>query len=444
MSPALLSRARQFTRAPGLQQRCAILPRREITRETTMDFAYSPKVQDLQRRVDAFMQEHVFPQEGRYVAEVEENTRRGARWTPTRVIEELKPKARAAGLWNLFLPDSAYGAGLKNIEYAPLAELMGRVPWASEVFNCNAPDTGNMETLERYGTPAQKKQWLEPLLAGDIRSAFAMTEPAVASSDATNIQTEIRRNGDTYLINGRKWWTSGAGDPRCAIYIVMGKTDPAAPKHAQQSMILVPAATLGVEVLRPLSVFGYDDAPHGHMEVDFTDVRVPAENILLGEGRGFEIAQGRLGPGRIHHCMRCIGLAERALALMCKRLASRVAFGGPVARQTVWQERIAEARCLIDQARLLTLKAAFMMDTVGNKAAKAEIAMIKVVAPNVACTVLDWAIQAHGGGGMCDDFPLAYAYTLARTLRLADGPDEVHRNAIAKIEIAKHVPLPGK
>ncbi len=409
-----------------------------------MDFAYSPKVQDLQRRVDAFMQEHVFPQEGRYVAEVEANTRQGARWTPTRVIEELKPKARAAGLWNLFLPDSAYGAGLKNIEYAPLAELMGRVPWASEVFNCNAPDTGNMETLERYGTPAQKKQWLEPLLAGEIRSAFAMTEPAVASSDATNIQTEIRRHGDTYVINGRKWWTSGAGDPRCAIYIVMGKTDPAAPKHAQQSMILVPAATPGVKVLRSLSVFGYDDAPHGHMEVDFTDVRVPAENILLGEGRGFEIAQGRLGPGRIHHCMRCIGLAERALALMCKRLASRVAFGGPVAKQTVWQERIAEARCLIDQARLLTLKAAFMMDTVGNKAAKAEIAMIKVVAPNVACTVLDWAIQAHGGGGMCDDFPLAYAYTLARTLRLADGPDEVHRNAIAKIEIAKHVPLPGK
>jgi acyl-CoA dehydrogenase len=409
-----------------------------------MDFAYSPKVQDLQKRVDAFMQEHIFPQEGRYAEEVDANTRKGTRWTPTRVIEELKPKARAAGLWNLFLPDSAYGAGLKNIEYAPLAELMGRVPWASEVFNCNAPDTGNMETLERYGTPAQKKQWLEPLLAGEIRSAFAMTEPAVASSDATNIQTEIRRDGDTYVINGRKWWTSGAGDPRCAIYIVMGKTDPAAPKHAQQSMILVPASTPGVKVLRPLNVFGYDDAPHGHMEVDFSDVRVPTENILLGEGRGFEIAQGRLGPGRIHHCMRCIGLAERALGLMCKRLASRVAFGGPVARQTVWQERIAEARCLIDQARLLTLKAAHMMDTVGNKAAKAEIAMIKVVAPNVACTVLDWAIQAHGGGGMCDDFPIAYAYTLARTLRLADGPDEVHRNAIAKIEIAKHVPLPPK
>jgi len=409
-----------------------------------MDFAFSPKVQALQQRVDAFMQEHVFAQERRYADEVEENTRKAARWTPTRVIEELKPKAKDAGLWNLFLPDSAHGAGLKNIEYAPLAELMGRVPWASEVFNCSAPDTGNMETIERYGTPAQKKKWLEPLLAGEIRSAFAMTEPAVASSDATNIQTEIRRDGDHYVINGRKWWTSGAGDPRCAIYIVMGKTDPQAPRHSQQSMILVPAAAPGVKVLRPLNVFGYDDAPHGHMEVDFADVRVPAENILLGEGRGFEIAQGRLGPGRIHHCMRCIGLAERALALMCTRLANRAAFGGPVARQSVWHERIAEARCMIDQARLLTLKAAGMMDTVGNKAAKAEIAMIKVVAPNVACTVLDWAIQAHGGGGMCDDFPVAYAYTLARTLRLADGPDEVHRNAIAKIEIAKHVTLPPR
>lgn len=409
-----------------------------------MDFSYSPKVQDLRQRVDAFMQEHVFPQERRFADEVEQNTRNGARWTPTRVVEELKTKARAAGLWNLFLPDSAYGAGLMNIEYAPLAELMGRVPWASEVFNCSAPDTGNMETIERYGTPAQKKQWLEPLLAGDIRSAFAMTEPAVASSDATNIQTEIRRDGDDYVINGRKWWTSGAGDPRCRIYIVMGKTDPQAPRHSQQSMILVPADTPGLKVLRPLNVFGYDDAPHGHMEVDFVDVRVPASNILLGEGRGFEIAQGRLGPGRIHHCMRCLGLAERALELMCKRLASRVAFGGPVARQSVWHERIAEARCMIDQARLLTLQAAYMMDTVGNKAAKAQIAMIKVVAPNVACTVLDWAIQAHGGGGMCDDFPVAYAYTLARTLRLADGPDEVHRNAIAKIEIAKHVSLPPK
>ncbi len=406
-----------------------------------MNFDFTPKVRDLRARVDAFMQEHVFPNERRFYDEVEANTRAGKRWTPTTIVEELKPKARAAGLWNLFLPESERGAGLTNLEYAPLAELMGRVPWASEVFNCNAPDTGNMETIERYGTPEQKKQWLEPLLRGEIRSAFAMTEPAVASSDATNIQTSMKRDGDRYVINGRKWWTSGAGDPRCKIYIVMGKTNPDAPKHAQQSMILVPADTPGLKVLRPLTVFGYDDAPHGHMEVDFHNVRVPASNILLGEGRGFEIAQGRLGPGRIHHCMRCIGLAERALALMCTRLASRVAFGAPVARQTVWQERIAEARCMIDQARLLTLKAAYMMDTVGNKAAKAEIAMIKVVAPNVACTVADWAIQAHGGGGMCDDFPVAYAYTLARTLRLADGPDEVHRNAIAKMEIARHAPL---
>jgi len=409
-----------------------------------MHFEYSPKVKELRGRVDAFMQQHVFPNERRFYDEVEENTRTGARWTPTKIVEELKAKARAEGLWNLFLPESTHGAGLTNLEYAPLSELMGRVPWASEVFNCSAPDTGNMETIERYGNAEQKRQWLAPLLAGEIRSAFAMTEPAVASSDATNIQTSIVRSGGDYVINGRKWWTSGAGDPRCKIYIVMGKTDPNAARHAQQSMILVPADTPGVKVLRPLNVFGYDDAPHGHMEVDFVDVRVPASSILLGEGRGFEIAQGRLGPGRIHHCMRSIGVAERGLELMCKRLASRVAFGGPVAKQGVWQERIAEARCMIDQARLLTLKAAYMMDTVGNKAARAEIAMIKVVAPNVACTVLDWAIQAHGGGGMCDDFPLAYAYTLVRTLRLADGPDEVHRNAIAKIEIAKHVALPPK
>ena len=407
-----------------------------------MDFEYSAKVRELQARVDGFMQEHVFPNERRFADEVEENTRCGARWTPTRIVEDLKARARAAGLWNLFLPASGHGAGLTNVEYAPLAELMGRVPWASEVFNCSAPDTGNMETLERYGTPAQKERWLKPLLAGEIRSAFAMTEPDVASSDATNIRTEIRRDGDEYVITGRKWWISGAGDPRCRIFIVMGKTDPEAPRHAQQSMILVPADTPGLRVLRPLNVFGYDDAPHGHMEVDFDAARVPVANILLGQGRGFEIAQGRLGPGRIHHCMRCIGLAERALALMCRRLAQRVAFGGAVARQSVWQERIAEARCMIDQARLLTLKAASMMDGAGNKAARAEIAMIKVVAPNMACTVLDWAIQAHGGGGMCDDFPLAYAYTLARTLRLADGPDEVHRNAIAKLEIARHVPLP--
>jgi acyl-CoA dehydrogenase len=409
-----------------------------------MDFEYSKKTQDLRERVNAFMQEHIYPVERRFYDEVEDNTRRGARWTPTKLIEELKPKARAAGLWNLFLPDSSLGAGLTNLEYAPLAELMGRVPWASEVFNCSAPDTGNMETIERYGSPEQKEKWLKPLLAGEFRSGFAMTEPDVASSDATNIQTSIRRDGDSYVVNGRKWWTSGAGDPRCRIYIVMGKTDPDAPKHQQQSMILVPADTAGVKVVRPLNVFGYDDAPHGHMETHFKDVRVPVSNILLGEGRGFEIAQGRLGPGRIHHCMRSIGLAERALELMCKRLANRVAFGGAIARQTVWQERIAEARCMIDQARLLTLKAAWMMDTVGNKAAKTEIAMIKVVAPNVACTVLDWAIQAHGGGGMCDDFPVAYAYTLARTLRLADGPDEVHRNAIAKQEVAKHVPLPPR
>jgi acyl-CoA dehydrogenase len=408
-----------------------------------MDFSYSPKVQELQRRVDAFMQEHVFPQERRYADDVEHNTRRGVRWTPTTVVEELKVKARAAGLWNLFLPDSHRGAGLKNIEYAPLAELMGRVPWAPEIFNCSAPDTGNMETLERYGTEAHKQHWLEPLLAGEIRSAFAMTEPAVASSDATNIQTEIRRDGGDYVINGRKWWISGAGDPRCRIFIVMGKTDSSAPRHSQQSMILVPAGTPGLKILRPLNVFGYDDAPHGHMEIEFNNVRVPASNILLGEGRGFEIAQGRLGPGRIHHCMRCIGLAERALELMCKRLSNRVAFGGPVAGQSVWHERIAEARCMIDQARLLTLKAAYMMDTVGNKSARAEIAMIKVVAPHVACTVLDWAMQAHGGGGMCDDFPLAYGYTLARTLRFADGPDEVHRSAIAKLELARHEPLPA-
>jgi acyl-CoA dehydrogenase len=409
-----------------------------------MDFSYSPKVLALRERVNAFMHENVYPNEGRYAADVAANTQAGRRWTPTAIVEELKPKARAAGLWNLFLPESSYGAGLTNLEYAPLAELMGRVPWASEVFNCSAPDTGNMETIERYGTPAQKKRWLEPLLAGEIRSAFAMTEPEVASSDATNIQTRMRRDGDSYLIDGRKWWISGAGDPRCTLYIVMGKTDPDAPKHTQQSMILVPADAPGITVHRPLNVFGYDDAPHGHCEITFDKVRVPADSILLGEGRGFEIAQGRLGPGRIHHCMRSIGLAERALELMCKRLSSRVAFGKPVAAQSVWHERIAEARCLIDQARLLTLKAAWMMDTAGNKVAKAEIAMIKVVAPNVACTVLDWAIQAHGGGGMCDDFPLAYAYTLARTLRLADGPDEVHRNAIAKLELAAHTPLPEK
>jgi acyl-CoA dehydrogenase len=403
-----------------------------------MDFDYSPRTRQLQQRLRAFMDDHVYPNEQRYWDEIDANTRAGRRWTPLAVIEELKPKARSAGLWNLFLPESDDGAGLTNQEYAPLAEIMGRVPWASEVFNCSAPDTGNMEVLVRYGTSEQKRRWLEPLLAGEMRSAFAMTEPAVASSDATNIEARIERQGDEYVINGRKWWTSGAGDPRCGIYIFMGKTDPAAPRHSQQSMILVPAHAPGVRVLRALSVFGYDDAPHGHMEVDFSDVRVPASNLLLGEGRGFEIAQGRLGPGRIHHCMRTIGLAERALELMCRRASTRVAFGKTIAQQTVTQERIAEARCMIDQARLLTLKAAWMMDTAGNKAAKAEIAMIKVVAPTMACQVIDWAMQVHGGAGLCQDFPLAQYYAHVRTLRFADGPDEVHRNAIAKMELGRH------
>jgi len=403
-----------------------------------MDFGYSPRTQDLQQRVSAFMAEHVYPNETRYWREIADNTAAGKRWTPLALIEELKPKARAAGLWNLFLPESERGAGLTNQEYAPLAELMGAVPWAPEVFNCSAPDTGNMEVLVRYGTPEHHRRWLEPLLAGEIRSAFAMTEPAVASSDATNIEARIERDGDDYVINGRKWWTSGAGDPRCQIFIVMGKTDPEAPRHSQQSMILVPRETPGIRIIRPLNVFGYDDAPHGHMEVAFDNVRVPASHLLLGEGRGFEIAQGRLGPGRIHHCMRLIGLAERALGLMCERALSRTAFGRTVAEQGVTRERIAEARCLIEQARLLTLKAAWMMDMAGNKSAKAEIAMIKVVAPNMACQVIDWAIQVHGGGGVSDDFPLAYYYAQARTLRFADGPDEVHRNAIAKLELGKH------
>jgi acyl-CoA dehydrogenase len=407
-----------------------------------MDFGYSAKTQDLRERVKAFMDEHVYPAEGRYFEEIAANTAAGKRWTPLRVIEDLKPKAQQAGLWNLFLPESELGAGLLNQEYAPLAEVMGAVPWGSEVFNCSAPDTGNMEVLVRYGSAEHKKKWLEPLLRGQIRSAFAMTEPAVASSDATNIEARIERQGDEYVINGRKWWTSGAGDPRCAIYIFMGKTDPNAPRHSQQSMILVPAETPGITVLRPLTVFGYDDAPHGHMEVEFKNVRVPASHILLGEGRGFEIAQGRLGPGRIHHCMRLIGLAERALKLMCERAASRTAFGKTVAQQGVTQERIAEARCMIEQARLLTLKAAWMMDMAGNKSAKAEIAMIKVVAPNMACQVIDWAMQVFGGAGMCQDTPLAYFYTASRTLRFADGPDEVHRNAIAKLELGRHGALP--
>ena len=403
-----------------------------------MDFSYSPKVVEYQQRLLAFFDQHIYPNEHRFHQEVEANTKIGKRWTPTSIIEELKPKAKAAGLWNLFSPHAKWGAGLNNVEYAPMAEIMGRVYWASEVFNCSAPDTGNMEVFATYGTPEQQATWLTPLVNGDIRSAFAMTEPAVASSDATNIQTRIERDGNDYLINGCKWWISGAGDPRCKIYILMGKTHPEASRHAQQSMILVPADTPGVTVERALSVFGYDDAPHGHCEIDFKNVRVPKENILLGEGRGFEIAQGRLGPGRIHHCMRSIGMAERALELMCTRLSSRVAFGKPISTQSVWHERIAESRCLIDQARLLTLKAADMMDKAGNKAAKTEIAMIKVVAPNMALKVVDWAIQAHGGGGVSDDFPLAYAYASLRTLRFADGPDEVHRASLAKWELGKH------
>ncbi len=399
-----------------------------------MDFTFNDKTREYQERVSTFMDKHIYPNEHRFHEEVA----RGDRWVPTALIDELKPLAKQAGLWNLFLPHSDRGAGLNNIEYAPLAEIMGRVEWASEVFNCSAPDTGNMETIERYGTEAQKKEWLEPLLEGEIRSAFAMTEPAVASSDATNIESTIERQGDEYVINGRKWWTSGGGDPRCKILIFMGKTNPKAERHAQQSMILVPMDTPGVEVLRPLTVFGYDDAPHGHMEVDFRNVRVPVSNVLLGEGRGFEIAQGRLGPGRIHHCMRLIGKAERALEAMCKRAKSRVAFGKPVSEQTVTLERIAEARCMIEQARLLTLKAAHMMDTVGNKAARTEIAMIKVVAPSMACQVIDWAMQVHGGGGVSQDFHLAYHYASARTLRFADGPDEVHRNQIGRLELAKY------
>ena len=402
-----------------------------------MNFDHSPQVQALQARLWAFMNTHVLPREREIKQQLDDNRAAGNAWLPLGVIEELKPKARAAGLWNLFLPQSERGAGLTNLEYAPLAEIMGYVPWASEVFNCSAPDTGNMETIERYGKPEHKERWLEPLLRGEIRSAFLMTEPAVASSDATNIETRIARAGDDFVINGRKWWSSGAGDPRCEILIVMGKTDFDAPRHSQQSMVLVPMKTPGVKVLRPLTVFGRDDAPHGHMEVDLVNVRVPASNVLLGEGRGFEIAQGRLGPGRIHHCMRLIGMAERALALMCERLESRVAFGTPISRQGVWRERIADSRCKIDMARLLTLKAAHMMDTVGNKQAKAEIAMIKVVAPSMACEVIDLAIQAHGGGGVSDDFVLAGFYAAARTLRLADGPDEVHRDSIAKLEFGR-------
>jgi acyl-CoA dehydrogenase len=399
-----------------------------------VDFEHSATTKDHLERLGAFMDEHIYPNEERFEAQLAS----GNRWEEPPLLAQLQDKARAARLWNLFLPDSHYGAGLTNLDYAPLCELMGRVRWSPEVFNCSAPDTGNMETLERYGTPAQKKEWLEPLLAGKIRSAFAMTEPRVASSDATNIESSIVRDGDAYVINGRKWWTSGAGSARCRLLIFMGKTDPHGPRHRQQSMILVPRDTPGITILRYLPVFGFDDAPHGHMEIEFKDVRVPATNMLLGEGRGFEIAQGRLGPGRIHHAMRLIGVAERALERMCRRVKSRVAFGRPLAEQSVTLERIAESRIRIDQARLLVYKAAWLMDTVGNKAARAEIAGIKIAAAETACQVLDWAIQAHGAAGICDDFQLARAYAHARSIRIADGPDEVHRNQIGRLELDKY------
>jgi acyl-CoA dehydrogenase len=399
-----------------------------------MNFEYSDKVKHLQQRLSAFMDEHVYPNEKIFYKQIDE----GDRWQPTAIIEELKPKARAAGLWNLFLPENPYGEGLSNLEYAPLCEIMGRSAMAPEVFNCSAPDTGNMEVLARYGSEEQKEKWLKPLLDAKIRSCFAMTEPAVASSDATNIQSSIARDGDSYVINGHKWWSSGAGDPRCKIAIFMGKTDPKAPAYKQQSMILVPMDAPGIRIKRMLTVFGYDHAPHGHGEVIFENVRVPVSNLLLGEGRGFEIAQGRLGPGRIHHCMRLVGLAERSLETMCKRVGSRVAFGKRISEQGTIRADIATSRIEIEQSRLLTLKAAYMMDTVGNKMARAEIAMIKVIAPNMALRVIDRAIQACGGGGVSQEFELAAAWAGARTLRLADGPDEVHREAIAKLELKKY------
>jgi acyl-CoA dehydrogenase len=400
-----------------------------------MEFEYSTKTRELMARLESFMDEHIYPNEEAMAEQVDAGA---TRWKPIPMIEELKVKAKAAGLWNLFLPESAYGAGLTNLEYAPLCEIMGRSFFAAEVFNCSAPDTGNMEVLVRYGTPEQRKQWLEPLLAGEIRSAFAMTEPAVASSDATNIQSSIRRDGDEYVINGTKWWTSGAGDPRCKVAIFMGKTDPTGPKYLQQSQILIPLDAPGITIKRMLTVFGYDDAPHGHAEVEFKDVRVPASNLLLGEGRGFEIAQGRLGPGRIHHCMRTIGVAERALELMCRRALSRSAFGSTLAEMGVTKQQVALSRMELEQARLLTLKAAYMMDTVGNKAARSEIAMIKVIAPNMALRVVDRAMQVHGGMGVSQDTFLARAYANLRTLRFADGPDEVHTDQIGRLEIARH------
>src|SRR4051795_1707536 len=399
-----------------------------------MSFEHPARVTELLQRLTAFMHEHVYPNEETFHRQIAE----GDRWQPTAIVESLKPKARAAGLWNLFLPESEYGAGLTNVEYAPLCEIMGRVPgFGPEVFNCSAPDTGNMEVLVRYGTDAQRAQWLDPLLAGKIRSCFAMTEPDVASSDATNIQSRIERTADDYVLNGRKWWTSGAGDPRCRIAIFMGKSDPRAEKHKQQSMILVPMDASGVTIRRMLPVFGYDDAPHGHAEVTFENVRVPASNMLLGEGRGFEIAQGRLGPGRIHHCMRLVGVAERALELMCARVQKRVAFGRPLAEQGTIRADIAESRIEIEQARLLTMRAAHMMDTVGNKAARRELAMVKVAVPRMTLRVLDRAIQAHGAAGVSDDFPLAAMWAHSRTIRLADGPDEVHREAIARVELRR-------